>query len=114
MTLVKTTVEPSRVVVRIRVLAGAVTVEAWAVVIRVEAASVVVSPRVVVIKIVLPSRVLVRTSVEAGSVVCCVEMIVEAGSVVCWVIVSRSKDIVLVKTSVLAPWVVVIRTVDAS
>jgi hypothetical protein len=45
----------------------------------VEAARVVVSPRVVVIKIVLPRKVLVNTKVEAGSVVCWVEIIVEAG-----------------------------------
>lgn len=64
------TVEPSRVVVRISVLAGAVTVEAWA---------------VVVIRIVLPCKVLVKIIVEAGKFVCAVEIIVEAGRV--WVCV---------------------------
>ena len=64
--------------VRIRVLAGAVTVEAWA---------------VVVIRIVLPCKVLVKTIVEAGKVVC----IVEAARV--WVCVRGDWVCVIVDTN---------------
>jgi hypothetical protein len=69
-TLVKMIVDPLAVVVIKTVDAG-----------NVEATRVVVSPRVVVIRIVLPCKVLVKTTVEAGSVVCWVEIIVEASAV---------------------------------
>ena len=88
------------------------------------------------IKTVLPCKVLVKIIVEPGKVVCAVETIVEAASVwvciradcVCviveansvemtvlrCVVVSRSSEMVLVKMSVLAPCVVVIKSVEAA
>lgn len=48
----------------------------------------------------------------------CVWVIVEANwvetMVLCWVVVSRSREMVLVKIRVLAPCVVVIKTVEAA